>query len=215
MAHFSDAGQHCSDPYCRQNDFLPFCCDLCKSVFCLTHFPPAAHSCPNASSKDRRVLICPLCLGTVHYQDQPPELVWQNHSNSADCRRDLYDERKSKTTAKCPVNGCREKLTAITRYECTKCHTVVCMRHRLPEDHRCAEIIAASQHRHWSGKLWGGGKQTPRKVQTTIQDQLRGTAHRRQPGAKAPPPQQQQPRSNSSASSSSSTTSKFRGCGMQ
>eukprot|EP00922_Rhytidocystis_sp_ex-Travisia-forbesii_P007013 GHVS01010255.1.p1 GENE.GHVS01010255.1~~GHVS01010255.1.p1 ORF type:complete len:232 (+),score=28.03 GHVS01010255.1:51-698(+) len=215
MAHFSDKGQHCSDPYCRQQDFLPFTCGLCNEVFCLSHFPPAAHSCPNESSGDRRVLICPLCLGAVHYQEQPPDVVWQTHAESTDCRRDLYVQRK--TTAKCPVNGCREKLTAISRFECKRCRTVVCMRHRLPEDHHC-EVAAAAHHSQWSmQKLWGGSKSSGK-----VRDQLRETAHTRQPGNSSraaphsrPTRTSQQQQKSGSSSSGSSSSSKFRGCGMQ
>eukprot|EP00922_Rhytidocystis_sp_ex-Travisia-forbesii_P007016 GHVS01010259.1.p1 GENE.GHVS01010259.1~~GHVS01010259.1.p1 ORF type:complete len:218 (-),score=26.40 GHVS01010259.1:442-1095(-) len=217
MAHFSDTGQHCSDPYCRQHDFLPFSCGLCNQVFCLSHFPPASHSCPNESAGDRRVLICPLCLGTVHYQDQPSDVVWQKHKESADCRRDLYAERKSKTTAKCPVNGCREKLTAITRYDCKKCHTVVCMKHRLPEDH-CCEVAAAAHRAQWSMKLWGGSKRSSKSAAPPPgRDQLRDTAHRRQPGnnTRGAPQTGNTRTSQQQRSGSSSSSSKFRGCGMQ
>lgn len=44
---------------------------------------------------------------------------------------------KSKT-ARCPVEGCNKKITAICRSVCgCKCGKTFCMEHRLPSTHRC------------------------------------------------------------------------------
>merc|ERR1711971_572513 len=59
MAHFSDRGQHCSHPYCRQRDFLPFECDLCKAILCREHLRYEDHDCPHQARKDARVMLCP------------------------------------------------------------------------------------------------------------------------------------------------------------
>ena len=39
---------------------------------------------------------------------------------------------------RCPVEGCREKLTTISSYTCKDCGATVCLRHRLGSDHACA-----------------------------------------------------------------------------
>ena len=38
---------------------------------------------------------------------------------------------------KCPVPGCKEKLTTINTYSCKSCSTEVCLKHRFPGDHDC------------------------------------------------------------------------------
>eukprot|EP00913_Durusdinium_trenchii_P008468 g7953.t1 len=50
MAHFSDCGKHCSDPYCKQKDMLPFECDACGKTFCAQHFKYDAHQCPHGNT---------------------------------------------------------------------------------------------------------------------------------------------------------------------
>ena len=39
---------------------------------------------------------------------------------------------------KCPVPGCKEKLTSISTYTCKNCSSDVCLKHRFPSDHDCA-----------------------------------------------------------------------------
>merc|ERR1712151_818352 len=90
MAHLSDKGTHCSDPYCRMCDFLPFKCDGCDKVFCKDHFAYDAHDCPGAKAKDRRVIVCPLCTKTVPHPAGAPSV--------------------GAVKPKCPVKGCKEKL---------------------------------------------------------------------------------------------------------
>ena len=49
---------------------------------------------------------------------------------------------------KCPVPGCKEKLTSINTYNCKTCSTAVCMKHRFSSDHDCSRrkgIIASTQ----------------------------------------------------------------------
>ncbi len=38
---------------------------------------------------------------------------------------------------KCPVLGCKEKLTASNQYTCKDCAVTVCLKHRLQQDHKC------------------------------------------------------------------------------
>jgi len=60
MAEFSDKGCHCSHPYCKHLDLLPFTYDLCQAVFCKDHFQYDDHDCPKQAIKDSKVLVCPL-----------------------------------------------------------------------------------------------------------------------------------------------------------
>ena len=45
---------------------------------------------------------------------------------------------------KCPVPGCKEKLTSINTYSCRSCSTDVCLKHRFPRRSRlrCTEGCA-------------------------------------------------------------------------
>ncbi len=39
---------------------------------------------------------------------------------------------------RCPVLGCKEKLTATNTYRCKECRVDVCLKHRFGKDHRCS-----------------------------------------------------------------------------
>ena len=39
---------------------------------------------------------------------------------------------------RCPVLGCKEKLTAANTYCCKDCRLDVCLKHRFAKDHRCS-----------------------------------------------------------------------------
>ena len=39
---------------------------------------------------------------------------------------------------RCPVPGCKEKLTATNTYRCKECRVDVCLKHRFGKDHRCS-----------------------------------------------------------------------------
>ncbi|GAB4816853.1 hypothetical protein N2152v2_003899 [Parachlorella kessleri] len=45
---------------------------------------------------------------------------------------------------RCPVPGCKEKLTSVNTYTCRDCGTTVCLRHRLASDHKCQGKVAAA-----------------------------------------------------------------------
>ncbi|KAG8433022.1 hypothetical protein GDO86_013179 [Hymenochirus boettgeri] len=46
-----DLGKHCSEPTCRQLDFLPMKCDACDELFCKNHITYDQHTCPSAYKK--------------------------------------------------------------------------------------------------------------------------------------------------------------------
>lgn len=40
-----DIGKHCNLDICKQRDYLPFQCDLCKNWYCLDHRTYKSHEC--------------------------------------------------------------------------------------------------------------------------------------------------------------------------
>uniref|UniRef100_A0A0G4G776 AN1-type domain-containing protein n=1 Tax=Chromera velia CCMP2878 TaxID=1169474 RepID=A0A0G4G776_9ALVE len=158
MAHFSDKGTHCSDPYCRQNDFLPFTCDLCNKVFCLDHHGHEAHNCPLAKTKDKRVLVCPICTKSIPLpQGVTPDnhdqvaLLYDQHSRSGHCNAAAAKKEK------CPVTKCKEVLTTLNKYSCRKCGQTVCMKHRFETDHDCATVARSCRAEAASSRARGTG----------------------------------------------------------
>merc|ERR1719401_1731082 len=142
MAHFSDKGIHCADPYCRQRDFLPFACDACGQTFCSEHYKYDAHACSKGrAEKDKRVIVCPLCAKAVplpHGEDE--NAVWERHATSGECCPPPVPVAKPR----CPVKGCKEKLTAINSFTCGTCNQKVCMTHRFEDAHDCRPSAASA-----------------------------------------------------------------------
>mmetsp|Transcript_126857 Transcript_126857/g.406191 ORF Transcript_126857/g.406191 Transcript_126857/m.406191 type:complete len:249 (+) Transcript_126857:41-787(+) len=138
---------HCSVPQCHQLDFLPFRCDACCAIFCKEHFAFARHSCPKADAASVQVLVCPLCTEAVRLNpSEDPNTTWERHY-AGGCRQ----VAPAKTAAaRCPVEGCKEKLGLSNRFECTRCRTTVCLRHRAQEDHPCR--VASATGRFGAGR---------------------------------------------------------------
>ncbi|CDJ39365.1 AN1-like Zinc finger-containing protein, putative [Eimeria tenella] len=64
------------------------------------------------------------------------------------CRPELRAQReKIKKGRKCPVNGCKERLTAISSIHCPHCQADICIKHRLKEDHNCELLKATRKER--------------------------------------------------------------------
>ncbi|TYZ69274.1 hypothetical protein PybrP1_007069 [[Pythium] brassicae (nom. inval.)] len=146
-----DIGLHCSVGACSQVDFLPFTCDCCHSVFCLAHRTYDAHECPQAGSKDRRVIDCPLCGNLLHWTtEQDVNVVWERHVQGGECAPKSGASGKPKKPKKprCGADGCRELLTASNQFQCAKCRQNVCLKHRFESDHDC-ETVRRSQQRQW------------------------------------------------------------------
>uniref|UniRef100_A0A6U9ILE4 AN1-type domain-containing protein n=1 Tax=Zooxanthella nutricula TaxID=1333877 RepID=A0A6U9ILE4_9DINO len=135
MAHFSDHGVHCSDPYCRQQDFLPFTCNACNKVFCKDHFKYSAHSCEKGlAATDKRVIVCPLCQVAVPLGAEEDEnAAFERHAASDACQPAPPPPPKPR----CPVQGCKEKLTSLNTFSCGTCHKKVCLKHRFEDAHDC------------------------------------------------------------------------------
>ncbi len=60
-------------------------------------------------------------------------LILERHLQDCDPSNYARVHRK----LKCPVPGCKEKLTSINTYSCRSCSTDVCLKHRFPSDHAC------------------------------------------------------------------------------
>lgn len=75
------------------------------------------------------------------------------HSQSTACDSSNYMRVHKKK--KCPVKGCREKLTTLNSFDCKSCGESVCLRHRLPTDHSCTprSATAGSKGLPWTTGL--------------------------------------------------------------
>uniref|UniRef100_A0A2K5CXX2 Zinc finger AN1-type containing 2A n=1 Tax=Aotus nancymaae TaxID=37293 RepID=A0A2K5CXX2_AOTNA len=97
---FPDLGKHCSEKTCKQLDFLPVKCDMCKQDFCKDHFTYAAHKCPCAFQKDVQVPVCPLCNIPIPVKKgQVPDVVVGDHMDR-DCG---YHPGKKKEKSLCSL----------------------------------------------------------------------------------------------------------------
>lgn len=129
-------GRHCAHDGCHQLDFLPFRCSRCSKIYCLEH-----RVCP-CNQQEATVLVCPLCAqAVVCPAGSDVELVFDRHTRT-DCDPANYDRVHRKP--RCPVAGCREKLGAVNSYTCKECGAAVCLKHRLPADHKCVGRAAAA-----------------------------------------------------------------------
>ncbi|KAF2805536.1 uncharacterized protein BDZ99DRAFT_480246 [Mytilinidion resinicola] len=114
-------GAHCQMAYCHQLDFLPFRCESCKGTFCLDHRTETAHSCKNegAWARARR------------------EAELKKSSSTPPMRSSLL------TPQPCASSSCKEKINTPLKegIHCTTCRRYYCVKHRLPEDHDCKNLI--------------------------------------------------------------------------
>lgn len=135
-ADLMSVGRHCAHDGCHQLDFLPFRCSRCSKIYCLEH-----RVCP-CNQQEATVLVCPLCAqAVVCPAGGDVELVFDRHTRT-DCDPANYDRVHRKP--RCPVAGCREKLGAVNSYTCKECGAAVCLKHRLPADHKCVGRAAAA-----------------------------------------------------------------------
>merc|ERR1712014_134343 len=129
-------------------------CDGCDKIFCKDHFTYAAHDCPGANKKDRRVIVCPLCEKALpHPQGEDANQIWEQHAASGDCRPPAAVAERPKP--KCPVKGCKVKLTAINQFKCPTCNECVCMAHRFEDQHECRPAGARGKKRTKKDALLG------------------------------------------------------------
>ncbi|CAI7861923.1 unnamed protein product [Closterium sp. NIES-54] len=108
--------------------------------FCLDHRSYGAHACPDVHVKDVTVAVCPKCSSsfrTSRFEDAERALA--RHVGGSDCQAASAGRR-----TKCPVRGCRQRLTTSNRAKCRSCAEDHCLQHRLASDHHCAHLAASS-----------------------------------------------------------------------
>jgi hypothetical protein len=62
-----DIGKQCNEPSCRQLDFLPLKCEVCRGSFCSDHYKiksqaagaDKGHEC--IIETDSKAIVCPIC----------------------------------------------------------------------------------------------------------------------------------------------------------
>jgi len=127
-------GRNCALPSCNRLDFLPHQCSRCLSYFCEEH--KLEHSCTETTrvpSLNRKSELCPICERSVVYvPNEDINITMEKHMNNP-------NECVKKEKLKCPIEGCKEKLFSSNQFECVKCKTVLCLKHRHME-HKCEEI---------------------------------------------------------------------------
>lgn len=130
---FVHLGAHCTFPECKQQDFLPFHCDLCKQDFCQFHRSYSEHNCYR-DPIGREVFVCPVCeRGIDMIEGQDPNITFENHISSGRCQ--------SKEKNKCPVIRCNKTLTGVNCVECNRCHQTFCLTHRFSDTHDCSHPL--------------------------------------------------------------------------
>ena len=94
--------------------------DCCEKTFCLDHRSYSAHKCPlSAMKKDSLVFSCPICAETLSIGGgKDANDVFQLHQNSGLCDASKASGGKKIKKPRCPVNGCREKLTISNKVTC-------------------------------------------------------------------------------------------------
>ncbi|GJP57241.1 hypothetical protein CLOM_g16269 [Closterium sp. NIES-68] len=150
---FPNLGRHCSVSSCQLLDFLPFKCDACHQPFCLDHRSYAAHACSDVHLKDVTVAVCPKCSSSFRMaRFEDAERALARHVGGSDCKAASAQRR-----TKCPVRGCRQRLTASNRAKCRSCAEDHCLQHRLASDHHCAPRASSSAARPARAEGRGAG----------------------------------------------------------
>jgi uncharacterized C2H2 Zn-finger protein len=165
---FAHIGKSCA--HCNSQDFLPFTCDCCNSVFCLEHRSYIAHNCSKASGKDHRVVTCPICTRSIHFYEGDGKTsvheVFDKHlrlecTKSSDIKSSSTSSTTSSSTTtvkaakRCCTKGCRETLTTSNTYYCPKCRQETCLKHRFTDAHECGSLSRGV------GRSLGGGNNNP------------------------------------------------------
>ena len=150
---FDHVGQHCEVAECRQRDFLPYICEICKGSYCSEHRTYISHGCSGAFSKDMTSIDCPVCKKSIRLSkaDSADEM-WMKHYNT-ECtqNKDIRSNKSNSSTSapssnkkKCARGDCRVVLGPSNTMSCTQCLQTVCLTHRLPEEHTCRTYLAGS-----------------------------------------------------------------------
>ena len=88
-------------------------------------------------------MVCPLCGGSVkHVPGESIHVTFDRHA-----RQSCDPTRHPARVPRCPVPGCKEKLSSVNAYRCKTCRVEVCLKHRFAAKHFCGDRT----------KLRGGG----------------------------------------------------------
>lgn len=125
-------GQHCSDSFCKQLDYLPMKCDACSKLFCKDHLQYDDHKCTSLYKKNIQVPVCPLCNSPIPVErGAVPDLAVSAHIEE-NCQM----KKKDKVfTNKCNKPKCKKK--ELVPCICDNCHLNFCLTHRHTADHDC------------------------------------------------------------------------------
>eukprot|EP01036_Dinobryon_divergens_P022038 gene22038-30270_t len=150
---------------------------------------------------------CPICKKSIKYdknlipdeksRDSYISSQWETHFLT-DCSHESPATGGSVPRPHCGAVGCRTILGPSNSFNCPKCHVTVCLAHRVPEDHKCAETTRSRRlnhlattstgsqgHNHTSVSIKKTTTQpsTKKKASTSTKDQfantLKGSAERR------------------------------------
>ena len=144
MANFSELGGHCYENLCKQQDFLPFKCNYCNHIYCLTH--RTDHKCTTDITLKNKMPLCQICNSYIHVpaNESSPDRIMDLHINS-NCQEHKLDEHKSQhelSKSTCNFKNCKKhELIPIT---CGLCKLQFCVKHRHDIDHNCSGLIKAS-----------------------------------------------------------------------
>jgi len=125
-------GQHCSDSFCKQLDYLPMKCDACNQLFCKDHIQYDDHGCKSLYKQNIQVPVCPLCQTPIPVpRGTVPDLAVSAHIEE-NCQR---KEKEKIFANKCNKPKCKKK--ELVPCICNTCRLNFCLTHRHPVDHNC------------------------------------------------------------------------------
>lgn len=132
-------GAHCQMPYCGLLDFLPFRCESCHGKFCLDHRSETAHNCAKAGAWARARARPTGSTTTPSTTSSKPNI--------------LTHEKQ------CADPACKILIeTALTPgVHCETCNRKYCLKHRMRENHNCANLIPIGARASSASKTWDKG----------------------------------------------------------
>merc|ERR1712003_17627 len=88
--------------------------------------------------------LCPVCESAVRVSsDDDLQNVMEQHMATQSCA-EAAAANEAKKRMKCPVKGCKAKLTQSGSVECGVCQQRVCLKHRFEDAHPCKHDHHAS-----------------------------------------------------------------------
>ena len=145
---FYKLGERCQHEGCGQLDFLPFTCEGCHGVHCLSHRTTEAHHCatPPVLKRDvpgatAQVASCPVCATVVVLGAGEPGTLdskMDAHLN-AGCQEEARRRKAAKQQKVCSHEKC--KKIELVPLQCKSCAKTYCLKHRFPQDHQCSAIV--------------------------------------------------------------------------